>query len=57
MATFLALDTAYAESQMAIEEGKEILSEIGAGAGTPPNDTIMVDETAHKKRGARHLHK
>jgi hypothetical protein len=46
MATFSAIDSAYVESRMAIEEGKAILSQIGA------DDTMMGDETAHKKRSA-----
>jgi hypothetical protein len=52
MATFSAIDSAYEESRLAIEEGKAVLSEIGASASTPTNDTMMGDETAHKKRSA-----
>jgi hypothetical protein len=51
MATFAAIDSAYEESRKAIEEGNVVLSEI---ASTPtPDDAVMGDETAHKKRRGR----
>jgi hypothetical protein len=43
IAAFAAIDSAYEESRMAIQEGNEILRQIAS-------DTIMGDETAHKKR-------
>ncbi len=52
MATFSAIDSAYEESRLAIEEGRAVLSEIGASASTATHDTMMGDETAHKKRSA-----
>jgi hypothetical protein len=52
MATFSAIDSAYEENQLAIKEGSAVLSEIGASASTATNDTMMDDETAHKKCSA-----
>jgi hypothetical protein len=52
MATFSAIDSAYEESRLAIKEGRAVISEIGASASSATDDTMMGDETAHKKRSA-----
>ena len=46
-------EEAYKEGRTAIEEGKAILREVAGSAGT--NDSIMGDETAHKKRAAENI--
>jgi hypothetical protein len=46
-ATMAVIDTIYEESQMAIEEGRDMLNQmIGDNGG----DALMGDETAHLKR-------
>jgi hypothetical protein len=47
-ATMAAIDTAYEESQIVIEEGRAMLNQMIGGSG----DELMGDETAHFKRQA-----
>jgi hypothetical protein len=47
-ATMAAIDTAYEESQMVINEGRAMLDQMIGGSG----DELMGDETAHLKQKA-----
>jgi hypothetical protein len=47
--TMKAIDAAYEESRQAINEGRAVLEEIAGDSA----DTIMADETAHRKRSAQ----
>jgi hypothetical protein len=48
-------EEAYKEGRTAIEEGKAILREVAGSTAHTNNDSIMGDETAHKKRAAENL--
>ena len=51
----VSCEEAYKEGRTAIEEGNTILREVAGNTAHTNNDSIMGDETAHKKRAAENL--
>jgi hypothetical protein len=48
----LFIDQAYQEAQKTIEEGNAVLNDVSVSSTAATHDTMMGDESAHRKRRA-----